>query len=200
MTKESTISGVDLDRGIEERELAGEDVGATTQAQAPARDREVIQFLAGAPELLVRYRNAPPAARARIHAAMDARRLGTRIGLPQAFLEASAPGYLTDAEWDGLREDWLEKALAYTADPCKGAHGPLTRIRPRPARNAACNRRDRLPGIEDGLPDTDAFHLEPGRLCVLLTRHRHARIVVGRAGDRELLAGIPPGNAGLSWR
>jgi hypothetical protein len=43
-----------------------------------------------------------------------------------------------------------------------------------------------------GLPDTDAFHLEPGRLCVLLTRHRHACIVVGRAGDRELLAGIPP--------
>jgi hypothetical protein len=43
---------------------------------------------------------------------MDARRLGTGIGLPQAFLEASAPGYLTAAEWDGLREDWLEKALA----------------------------------------------------------------------------------------
>ena len=36
-----------------------------------------------------------------------------------------------------------------------------------------------------GLPDTDGFHLEPGRLCVLLTRHRHACIVVGRAGDRE---------------
>jgi len=130
MTKESTISGVDLDRGIEERELAGEDVGATTQAQAPARDREVIQFLAGAPELLVRYRNVPPAARALIHAAMDARRLGTGIGLPQAFLEASVPGYLTDSEWDGPREDWLEKALAYTADPCKGAHGPLTASAP----------------------------------------------------------------------
>jgi hypothetical protein len=43
-----------------------------------------------------------------------------------------------------------------------------------------------------GLPDTDAFHLEPGRLCVLVTRHRHACIIVGRAGDRELLAGIPP--------
>ena len=43
-----------------------------------------------------------------------------------------------------------------------------------------------------GLPDTDAFHLEPERLCVLLTRHRHACIVVGRADDRELLSGIPP--------
>ena len=91
---------------------------------------EVIQFPAGAPELQAWYRNAPPAARALIHAAMAARSLGTGIGLPRVFLEASAPGYLTDAEWDGLRGDGLEKALAYTADPCKGAHGPLARIRP----------------------------------------------------------------------
>jgi hypothetical protein len=27
--------------------------------------------------------------------------------LPQAFLKAAAPGYLTDAEWDALGEDWL---------------------------------------------------------------------------------------------
>ena len=49
-------------------------------------DGEVIQFLAGAPELLARYRNAPPAAAALIDAAMDARRLGMGIapaaGLP----------------------------------------------------------------------------------------------------------------------
>ena len=44
---------------------------------------------------------------------------------PQAFLEAAAPGYLTDADWDALGEDWLEQALAYTAVPCKGARGPL---------------------------------------------------------------------------
>lgn len=31
------------------------------------------------------------------------------------------------------------------------------------------------------------FHLETGRLCVLLSRHRHACIVVGRAGIAELL-------------
>ena len=111
-------------------------------AARSAPDGEVIQFLAGAPELLARYRNAPPAARALIDAAMDARRLGMGAGLPQAFLEAAAPGYLTDAEWDALGEDWLEQALAYTAVPCKGARGPLTRIRPRPARHAARNRGD----------------------------------------------------------
>ena len=102
-------------------------------AARSAPDGEVIQFLAGAPELLARYRHAPPAAAALIGAAMDARRLGMGAGLPQAFLEAAAPGYLTDAEWDALGEDWLEQALAYTAVPCKGARGPLTRIRPRPA-------------------------------------------------------------------
>ena len=114
------------------------------QAAAGAQDGQVIQFLAGAPELLARYRNAPPAAAALIHAAMDARRLGMGIGLPQAFLEAAAPGYLTDTEWDALGEDWLEQALAYTAVPCKGVRGPLTRIRPRPARSRA--PRTRLPG------------------------------------------------------
>src|SRR5580704_6750760 len=105
------------------------------QAATGAQDGQVIQFLAGAPELLARYRNAPPAAAALISAAMDARRLGTGIGLPQAFLAAAAPGYLTDTEWDALGEDWLEQALAYIAVPCKGVRGPLTPIRSRPARS-----------------------------------------------------------------
>jgi len=105
-------------------------------AARSAPDGAVIQFLAGAPELLARYRNAPPAAAALIDAAMDARRLGMGVGLPQAFLEAAAPGYLTDDQWDAFGEDWLEQALAYTAVPCKGARGPLTRIRSRPARYA----------------------------------------------------------------
>ena len=111
-------------------------------AARSALSGEVIQFLAGAPELLARYRNAPPAAGALIHAAMDGRRLGMSAGLPQAFLEAAAPGYLTDAEWDALGEDWLEQALLYTAVPCKGARGPLTRIRPRPAGRAARSSGD----------------------------------------------------------
>jgi hypothetical protein len=104
-------------------------------AAAAARDGHVIQFLAGAPELLARYRNAPPVAAALISAAMDARRLGMGAGLPRAFLEAAVPGYLTEAEWDALGEDWLEQALADAAVPCKGVPGPLTCIRPRPPRS-----------------------------------------------------------------
>jgi hypothetical protein len=114
------------------------------QAAVGAQDGQVIQVLAGAPELLARYRNAPPAAAALIEAAMDARRLGMGIGLPQAFLAAAAPGYLTDTEWDALGEDWLEQALAYTAVPAKGVRGPLTRIRPRPPRPRASG-----PGARD---------------------------------------------------
>jgi hypothetical protein len=117
-----------------------------TLAAQSAPDGAVIQFLAGAPELLARYRNAPPAAAALIDAAMDARRLGMGPGLPHAFLEAAAAGYLTDTEWDALGEDWLQQALAYAAASCKGVPGPLTRIRPRPASRAARGRGDQPGG------------------------------------------------------
>jgi hypothetical protein len=42
-----------------------------------------------------------------------------------------------------------------------------------------------------GRPDATAFHLETGRLCVLASRHRHACIVVCRAGVPELLDDHP---------
>jgi hypothetical protein len=110
--------------------LAGRDItvpAAFTPAQLPlltaagdprlvlaagAEDGRVVQFLAGAPELVARYRNAPAAAAALVDAAMDARRLGMGIALPLAFLEEAAPGYLADSDWDALPEDWLEEALA----------------------------------------------------------------------------------------
>ena len=116
------------------------------QASAGAQDGQVIQFLAGAPELLARYRNAPPGAAALIDVAMDARRLGMGVGLPQALLEQAVPGYLTDTEWDALDDDWLERALAYTTRPCKGVRGPLTRIRPR------------LAAFPANLPDSQDVH------------------------------------------
>ena len=102
-----------------------------------SEDGQVIQFLAGVPELMARFRHAPPPAAALIDAAIDARRLGMGVALPLAFLKAAAPGYLTDAEWNELTEDWLEQALTYTAAPCQGIRGPLARIRPRPGRDSA---------------------------------------------------------------
>ena len=102
------------------------------QAAARSRDGQVIQYLAGAPDLLNRYRNAPPIARALIDAAMDDRRLRMHPALPRAFLEAAAPGYLTDTDWDLQPDDWLDQGLGYTAKPAKGVRGPLAPIRPRP--------------------------------------------------------------------
>ena len=150
-------SGAGEDPHAQARELlAGRDIGVPTaftvgqlqrlarsadprltQAAGASEDGHVVQFLAGAPELLARYRNASPAAAALINAAMDARRMGMGIELPLAFLEAAAPGYLTDTDWDALGEDWLEQALVYTTVRCKGVRGPLSRIRPRIAGQAA---------------------------------------------------------------
>ena len=42
-----------------------------------------------------------------------------------------------------------------------------------------------------GRKDAPAFHLESGRLCVLTSRHRHACVVVARAGISELLDAHP---------
>ena len=158
------------------RQLSEAGDARLAQAAAGAQDGQVIQFLAGAPELLARYRNAPPAAAALIHAAMDARRLGMGVGLPRAFLEAAAPGYLTDAEWDALGQDWLEQALAYTAKPCKGVRGPLTSIRPRPASSRAPRPGSRDSGeqLAGGLASTADVPLY--RLADYLDQHgRHHR-------------------------
>lgn len=151
LTTRPAADGPDLHAQAREL-LAGRDIAvpsAFTSAQLPllaaagdprlalaaeaAEDGRVIQFLAGVPELMARHRNAPSAAKVVIDAAIDARRLGMGIALSRAFLEAAAPWYLADTDWDGLPEDWLEQALIYTTLPCKGIPGPLTRIRPRTA-------------------------------------------------------------------
>ena len=73
-------------------------------------------------------------------------------------------------------------------------HGPATR-------DITVDTANRLQGREydvtvvlhplSGRRDATAFHLETGRLCVLLSRHRHACIVVARAGISELLDAHP---------
>lgn len=42
-----------------------------------------------------------------------------------------------------------------------------------------------------GRRDATAFHLEAGRMCVMLSRHRQACIVVGRQGSGSLLSEFP---------
>ncbi|WP_405968828.1 hypothetical protein OG613_44885 (plasmid) [Streptomyces sp. NBC_00015] len=102
---------------------------ALTRTRADGR---VTQDLAGAPELLRRYEHASPAARALLQAAMDARRLGVGLHLPQAFLTSAAPEYLSQADYDDLTDDWAERAYAELADPVHGKQAPLRCTIPRP--------------------------------------------------------------------
>ncbi|WUA12915.1 ATP-binding protein (plasmid) [Nocardia sp. NBC_01377] len=100
-------------------------------ARERAEDGRITQYLAGAPELLRRYeREFSTAARAIVQVAMDARRMGHRNALPHGLLADAAHAYMTGLEWNTVAADgdWLEKALAEAARPCKGADGALARI------------------------------------------------------------------------
>ncbi|WP_229886832.1 helix-turn-helix domain-containing protein [Streptomyces subrutilus] len=112
---------------------AGDRLLADALGRARA-DGRVTQDLAGAPELLNRYRHATPAAAAVMEAAMDARRLGAGLHLPQTFLTDAAADYLTDTDYDRLTDDWVEQAFAELAKPVHGKHAPLRRATPRTRR------------------------------------------------------------------
>ncbi|MER5584635.1 hypothetical protein ABT090_23745 [Streptomyces asoensis] len=102
---------------------------ALTRAHTHGR---LAQELAGAPELLRRFRTSAPLARALLSAAMDARRLGVGLHLPQELLLGAAPGYLTDDEQDELDDAWETAALA---DLARRIRGRLAALRPVPKRD-----------------------------------------------------------------
>ncbi|WP_328484904.1 hypothetical protein [Streptomyces zaomyceticus] len=102
-----------------------------------AADGRVAQDLAGAPALLDRLHDATPPARVLLEAAMDARRLGMDLHLPQAFLTDAAVDYLTDAEYDDVADGWTEQAYAELARPVHGKQSPLRLTTPRPTRRPA---------------------------------------------------------------
>ncbi|MDX3643938.1 helix-turn-helix transcriptional regulator, partial [Streptomyces sp. MB09-02B] len=102
---------------------------ALTRARADGR---VAQDLAGAPELLNCYQYATPPARALLEAAMDARRLGVGLHLPQAFLTDAARDYLSQSDYDHLTDGWAELAYAKLAELVHGKQAPLRRTIPRP--------------------------------------------------------------------
>ncbi|MDX3839614.1 tetratricopeptide repeat protein [Streptomyces europaeiscabiei] len=113
------------------------DEGDALLADALTRVRDdgrITQDLAGAPALLNRYKQATPAARALLYAAMDARRLGVGLHLPLAFLTDAAIDYLTDTDYDHLTDDWAEHAFAELAQPVHGKQAPLRRSTLRPPR------------------------------------------------------------------
>ncbi|WP_405681194.1 helix-turn-helix domain-containing protein [Streptomyces sp. NBC_00048] len=112
---------------------AGDRLLADTLTRAHT-DGRVTQDLAGAPELLRRYEHSTPAAQALLEAAMDARRLGVNLFLPQAFLTDAAIDYVSDQDFDQLTEDWAEAAFADLARPVHGKQALVRRTAPRPQR------------------------------------------------------------------
>ncbi|WP_326771143.1 helix-turn-helix domain-containing protein (plasmid) [Streptomyces sp. NBC_01591] len=111
--------------------------GDALLADALTRSRNggrITQDLAGAPELLRRYEQPRQAAsRALLEAAMDARRLGTGLHIPKAFLTNAARDYLSDHDYDLLTDDWADQAYAELAEQVHGKQEPLRRTTPRPS-------------------------------------------------------------------
>ncbi|MET9067784.1 hypothetical protein [Streptosporangium sandarakinum] len=95
---------------------------------------QVTQELAGARELLRRYRHADAAEQALLWAAMDARRLGHGRYLTESFLWHAAPGYLDEHTWDqiGGHEDWFTAAVDRLTAKHRRLPGPLIEHQPRP--------------------------------------------------------------------
>ncbi|MER5728882.1 hypothetical protein ABT084_11165 [Streptomyces sp. NPDC002138] len=91
------------------------DAPALAVARQTSRDGKITQTLAAGVQLADRYAAAhePPACYtgALVTAAMDACRLGWTAPLPDGFLRAAAPGYLSDDERTAAGPDWFETAL-----------------------------------------------------------------------------------------
>ncbi|MEW1914470.1 helix-turn-helix domain-containing protein [Kitasatospora sp. NPDC085895] len=110
-------------------------------------DGRVAQDLAGAPELLRFYEQGSPAVRALLEAAMDARRLGVGLHLPQSFLTDAAADYVADVDKDQLTGDWAGAAYEDLARPVHGKQAPLRRIPDEPAPGEALDSVLRLADI-----------------------------------------------------
>ncbi|MFF0206156.1 hypothetical protein [Streptomyces sp. NPDC005017] len=91
----------------------------------------VTQYLAGAPELEARYRQADETVQAVVHAAVDARRLGHTAPLPGPFLRDAAAACLPEDVWAQVEADWFDSSLDYLSRPCRGVPGILIEYRPR---------------------------------------------------------------------
>ncbi|MFE9318582.1 helix-turn-helix domain-containing protein [Streptomyces albidoflavus] len=125
----------------------------------------VAQDLAGAPLLLHRYLTASPPARAVLEAAMDARRLGVGLHLPEDFLTDAAGDYIGDEDYDGFlqRRDWARDALAELAEPVHGNQAPLRSAHTRPKRTP--------PGSDTALAELDGSDTARCRLADYLEEH-----------------------------
>ncbi|WP_336054028.1 hypothetical protein [Streptomyces sp. CA2R101] len=110
-------------------EAAGSGDPRLVLAARKARGGELTQFLTGIPDLMARYRAAPPAAAGLIRVAETYRRLGHSTALPAAMLKEAALELLADHEVGALADDWAQEAFRYCTALCRGVPGLLVRVR-----------------------------------------------------------------------
>jgi predicted negative regulator of RcsB-dependent stress response len=108
-----------------------EDLAAADSRIRVALDTDAgfTQVMAAGPELIRHWKQAPADqcyGKAVITAALDARRVGAQAPLTRAYLDAAAPGYLTDRQQATAPPDWLDRALAYATTLLHGATATLT--------------------------------------------------------------------------
>jgi hypothetical protein len=141
--------------------LAGSRDARLVLAARSAPDGQVTQFLAGAPELLARYRNAPPPSAALISAAMDARRLGMGADLPPAPPSTTPVGVARLL--GGLRAAGAAEQAAALADrlPGAGMFGLFLEQQGGQDRSGSAGRLTAALRAELGRPGTDAAGSSP---------------------------------------
>jgi len=88
----------------------------------------LTQTLAAAPQLVARWENADPYARAVLAAALDIARLGARAPLSAVMLRAAAPGYCTSREQAQAPRNWFKQSLAYGTGTVHGAAAALVPV------------------------------------------------------------------------
>ncbi|WP_284743918.1 hypothetical protein [Amycolatopsis sp. RTGN1] len=110
-------------------ELAGTDRRIRVALETP--DAGFTQVMAGGPDLIRHWNQAPAYAKAVITAALDARRVGAHSPLTRDYLADAAPGHLDDRDVATASPDWLDDALNYAT---KLLHGATAALTPVPAR------------------------------------------------------------------
>ena len=96
---------------------------AAAAAAAAGQDGQVVQYLAGVPDLLDRYTGygGNPYGQAIITAAMDVTRLGHTSLLPSALIQEAAVGYLTGPQRTKDITSWRDTGLAWATEELRGA-------------------------------------------------------------------------------
>ncbi|WP_431971590.1 hypothetical protein [Nocardia sp. bgisy134] len=123
--------------------LAGDDP-RLAEAREKAVSGRIIQYLAGAPELLRRYEYGTESVQGIIEIAMDARRLGHSNCISIGLLRDASPDYIAVGALD---DEWLTRDLEELRKPARGLPGPLTPI---PPRRTGSRRRGHLSANDAG--------------------------------------------------